>query len=133
MELSLVLPLLLVLLAGIVDYALLFRDYEIVSNAAREGARMGVLPGFTNVDVQNRVTAYLIGSGLSGTPTTIVGPVAVAPGGGGATFPAVQVQVSYPHAFTLLGPMLRLLGTTTFASVTLRATSTMRSESVVGS
>ena len=38
-------PLLLVLIAGIVDFALMFQAYEVVTNAAREGARLRVLPG----------------------------------------------------------------------------------------
>lgn len=44
-EFALVLPLLLVLIGGIADFAMLFQNYEVTTNAAREGARLAVLPG----------------------------------------------------------------------------------------
>ena len=37
----------------------MFQRYEVVTNAAREGARVAVLPGYVNADVQARVAAYL--------------------------------------------------------------------------
>ena len=45
----------------------MFQRYEVVTNAAREGARVGVLPDFTATDVQNRVNGYLAASGLTAT------------------------------------------------------------------
>ena len=44
-ELALTLPLLLLIVLGIFDFGLMFQKYEVVTNAAREGARVGVLPG----------------------------------------------------------------------------------------
>ena len=37
----------------------MFQRFLTVSNAAREGARIAVLPGYTQTDVQNRVTQYV--------------------------------------------------------------------------
>ena len=51
---------------------MMFRALEAVTNAAREGARVGVLPGYDPPDVQARVDAYLAASGLTGTRTTTV-------------------------------------------------------------
>jgi Flp pilus assembly protein TadG len=45
-EFALVTPLMLVLIGGIVDFARLFQSYEVVTNAAREGARLAALPGY---------------------------------------------------------------------------------------
>ena len=42
-EMALVLPLLLILVFGMVDFGLLVYDKAIVTNAAREGARAGVV------------------------------------------------------------------------------------------
>jgi Flp pilus assembly protein TadG len=39
-EFALVLPLLLLILAGVVDFGYAFHDYIIITNAAREGARV---------------------------------------------------------------------------------------------
>ncbi len=43
-EFALVLPLLLVLVFGIVDFSVAVFDYNTVANAAREGARAAILP-----------------------------------------------------------------------------------------
>ena len=43
-EFAMVLPIFLLLTAGIFDFGMMFRTYEAVTNAAREGARVGVLP-----------------------------------------------------------------------------------------
>ena len=45
-EFALVLPLLLLVVLGIMDFGLLFQRYEAVTNAAREGARVAVLEGY---------------------------------------------------------------------------------------
>ncbi len=31
---------------GILDFGILFQRYEVITNAAREGARVAVLPGY---------------------------------------------------------------------------------------
>ena len=40
---------------------------QVVTNAAREGARVAILPDFAVADVQQRVVAYLSASGLTAT------------------------------------------------------------------
>ncbi len=47
-ELAIVLPILLLVVAAIIDFGFLFQRYEAVTNAAREGARIAVLPGYTH-------------------------------------------------------------------------------------
>ena len=42
-EFALALPLMLVLVTGVFDFGLAFQQYEVVTNAAREGARLGSL------------------------------------------------------------------------------------------
>ena len=72
-ELALVLPILLLVFAGIVDFALVCQRVLTLSNAAREGARIAVLPGYQNADVIDRVTQYVReGTGDNTlTPTTV--------------------------------------------------------------
>ena len=66
MEFALTLPLLLVVIAGIVDFGFLFQRYEVVTNAAREGARLASLPGYDETAVRDRVRQYVqSGLGLS--------------------------------------------------------------------
>ena len=135
MEFALVLPVLLLILVGIIDFAFLFQKYEIVTNAAREGARVGVLSGYAPGDAVARAEAYLAAAGLTGahaapvaTPTTV--PVTV--NGVSTTMNAIQVTVTYPHDFLLLGPISGWFGGT-LGSVTLTGIATMRTEAQSGS
>ena len=54
-EFALALPLLLLVFGGIVDFGLLLQRQQVMTNAAREGARLAVLPGYSRADVQARV------------------------------------------------------------------------------
>jgi Flp pilus assembly protein TadG len=129
-ELALVLPILLLMFAAVVDFALMFQRFLVVSNAAREGARIAVLPGYTTPDVQNRVTQYVqqgIGD-TSVTPTTTVDPVTIDPPGPTPAFPAMKVRVTMTHSYILMGPVSGLLGGGSWSTVTLVASSTMRVE-----
>jgi Flp pilus assembly protein TadG len=130
-ELALVLPILLLVFVAIVDFALVFQRYLTISNAAREGARIAVLPGYTQTDVQNRVTQYVregIGDSTA-SPTTVLTIVAIDPPGPTPAFPAAQVTVTLTHSYLFLGPVSGLLGGGSFTTVTLAARSTMRTES----
>jgi Flp pilus assembly protein TadG len=130
-ELALVLPILLLLFAAIVDFGLLFQRYLVVSNAAREGARIAVLPGYTATDVQNRVTDYVRqGTGDSTlSPTATLATVSIDPPGPTPPFPAAQVTVSLTHTYLVIGPVSALFGGGNWTSITLVARSTMRIES----
>jgi Flp pilus assembly protein TadG len=124
-EFAIVLPLLLFIIAGIVDFGMMFRTYEAVTNAAREGARVGVLPGYDPPDVQARVDAYLAASGLTGSRTTTVTNVPVATPAG--VFTARSVNLQYTYQFVVLGGFAPFFGGN-FGSITLNAVSVMRTE-----
>lgn len=55
-ETAIVLPLILLLLMGIIDFGLLFNNYIVISNASREAARKGALGG-SDGDILNIVEA----------------------------------------------------------------------------
>jgi Flp pilus assembly protein TadG len=124
-EFALVLPIFVLLLAGIFDFGMMFRSYEVVTNAAREGARVGVLPGYTPADVQARVDAYMGVSGLTGPYTVTVTNVPIATGAG--TFTASSVLVNYTYQFAILGGVGAAFGGS-FSTIPLRALSVMRTE-----
>ena len=66
-EFVIVFPILMLILAGILDFGMMFRSFEVVTNASREGARVAILPGYTLADVQLRVQEYLDAAGLKST------------------------------------------------------------------
>src|SRR5262245_33802491 len=72
-EFALTLPLLLLLVLGIIEFGFLFQEYEVVTNAAREGARIAsMIPsaGYTTDHAKTRVTNYLTAGGLNPTRVT---------------------------------------------------------------
>ena len=125
-EFALVLPLLLFVMIGIFDFGLMFRDYGVITNAAREGARIGVLAGYSDDDVRARAASYMTTAGLTPDPgDTYVDPIDLVVGG--RTVHWVRVTVFYHHTFSFLAPIATLVGQS-FGSITLRAVSTMRVE-----
>ena len=127
-EFAFVLPLLLLVVAGIIDFGFLFREFEVITNAAREGSRLISLgDSYKDVDVQSRVAQYATASGLDATllPAPIVESVDIDTPNGTAS--GHRITVFYFHQYGVLGPIARMFGGS-FASVTLTAVSTMRSE-----
>jgi Flp pilus assembly protein TadG len=75
-EFAIATPVMLLLMGGIVDFAMLFQSYEVATNAAREGARLAVLPGYEVNNYQaarTRVANYMTG-GAGGTYVTTITP-----------------------------------------------------------
>jgi Flp pilus assembly protein TadG len=150
-EFALTLPLMLLVVLGIVEFGFLFQQYEVVTNAAREGARVGVLPTYSattaaaQANVTARVNQYLSAGGLdpSSSVTTICG------GGGGDSWgcpgnwqsvtetlvagpPALcdavfPVTVKYQHPVPFIGGIITYFGGS-FGTVTLKARARMRNE-----
>ena len=130
-EFAFVFPTLLLVMLGIIDFGFLFQRYEVVTNAAHEGARVAILPGYADADVTARVDQYLAAAGLTGTRTVTVGaaaPVAV----GSQCITVRPVTVGYQHNFLFLGPILGLMGGGSLTNKTLTATSSMRTEIAAG-
>lgn len=126
-EFALVLPMLLLVIVGIFDFGFLFRDFGVITNAAREGARIGVLAGYSTSDVQARANSYMTAAGLDAAQASTAVAVEDLGVGGTSTVRVVRVTVTYPHSFSFLGPIAGLVGGS-FGSVSLRAVSTMRVE-----
>ena len=127
-EFALVFPLLLLVVLGIVDYGFMFQRYEVVTNAAREGARVAALPGYAQVDIEDRVTSFLAAGAVptsAGNPAVTVTPRTI-PSGAGA-WPATTVRVSYDHDYLFIGGLIGWFGGALGPS-TLEEQSTMRNE-----
>jgi Flp pilus assembly protein TadG len=127
-ELALVLPILLLLIAGIAEFGMLFQSYEMTTNAAREGARLAVLPGNEADDyavVRARVNNYMTTGALPGTFTTAVVPQGL-PVVGGATANGVRVTVTYTYNALFIGPIAGLINQTFTNTITYQTTALMR-------
>lgn len=73
-EFALVLPILLAVLFGIVEFGIAFNRAQAVEAAAREGARLASISTTTDADVEARVTDTLAGMPLDGVPMVSVSP-----------------------------------------------------------
>ena len=127
-EAAITIPILLLISVAIFEFGRAYQTWEVVTNAAREGARVAVLTGQTDGDVRARVNQYLQ---IGGLPTLADGQIAInrsVPLVGAAT--ASQVQVNYPFEFIVLNPVVRLVtpGSTTGAPITMVAAAMMRNE-----
>jgi len=124
-ETVIVLPILLMLFFGIVEFGIALGRWQVLSNAAREGARRAVVfrdPGTCNAgdvkaEVDAAVVTYAAGLGMT------VGSGDIVLTGACATGPAT-VTVSHTHDFLFIDSFAPSVA----SSVNLVGTSTMRNE-----
>ena len=131
LETALTLPLILLVSVSIFEFGRAYQTWQVLTNAAREGARVAVLPNEPVADVTARVRNYMQGGQLPNwnTANVLVTPTTISFGAG--TAPASLVTVNYPFQFILLNPVARLVvGNTSLgaAAFTMTASSEMRNE-----
>lgn len=124
-EFMIVFPILMLLIAGILDFGMLLRNYEVVTNAAREGARVAVLEGYDQDDVQARVDQYMDAAGMGGPAVVALADVPVTTPAG--TFTARSVTLNYTYQFVTLSGFAPFFGGE-FGTLPLQVVSVMRTE-----
>jgi len=131
LETAVVLPVILLVCVSIFEFGRVFQTWQVMTNAAREGARLAIIPNETAADVQDRVNLYLQAGQLTNTPVILVNQTAKM-NIGGTDVSASVVTVNYPFSFAVLNPIARLvtkgskLGA---APLTITASAQMRNES----
>ena len=126
-EMAVTLPLLLLVTMGAVEFGRAYQHWQVLTNAAREGARMAVLPGVTDAAVKSRVTTYMTSGRLTApNAATITVTRNTALGAGTAS----TVVVNYPFTFIMLQPVAQLVagGSAVGAPLTMSASAMMRNE-----
>jgi Flp pilus assembly protein TadG len=134
-EAALVIPLLLLIAVGIFEFGRAYQTWQILTNAAREGARMAVVPyNPGTAGIVNRVQQYMLDGQLPAaavaaasvtiTPTTI----AVAGAGGPVNVSASQVTITYPYDFVVLRPIARLMSGNINGPMNIQTSAVMRNE-----
>lgn len=116
-EFGLLLPLLVLILMGILEFGLALYDKTVLTNASREGARAGVVlrvPAVTQAEIRNRVLSYTNNAMMGlGTPSLVT-----------VEFPApadpaqLAVRVNYTFHGVGLGTLLSALNTPLVLSAT---------------
>lgn len=133
-EFALVVPILLLLVFGIVEFGLIVKSWQVVTDAAREGARVavvGVTPGQSadSVDAAAAVRNALNRGGLNGTNASVT--IAATGNTGGPLFNSlrgdtVRVTINYPHSMIMFGPLISSM--TGYSTLPIRTSITMRKE-----
>jgi len=130
-EAAVTIPMLLLVAVGIFEFGRAYQTWQILTNAAREGARIAVLSAPTSSLVEQRVREYMAAGQLTeaGTATVDVNRSASFTVNGNAVS-ASQVSIDYPFSFIVLQPVARLVAPTTSlgGAVVMHAQALMRNE-----
>ena len=132
LETAFVLPIILLVSIGIFEFGRAYQTVQVITNAAREGARVAVLPNATTDDVKSRVTAYLKAGQVKYDDTVVVDvDQASSISIGGANASASVVTVKYPFEFMVMHQAVSLVASKSKLGdpLTLTAKAEMRNES----
>jgi len=128
LEAAVTIPILLLIAVGIFEFGRAYQTWQVLTNAAREGARVAILAESTDGDVTAAVRNYMSSGRLPGATTaSVIVERSVAFG----TNTASRVTVNYPFNFMVIGPVARLVqGTSTLGggALTMSAVAFMRNE-----
>ena len=127
-EAAVTLPLILLVSVAIFEFGRAYQTWQVLTNAAREGARVAVIAGTTNAEVEVAVRHYMtIGSLSKATTAPVLLNRNVALGSSTGS----QVTINYPFQFMVLNPVARLVvrSSTLGTPLTMSAVAVMRNES----
>ena len=125
LETAVTLPLILLISVAIFEFGRAYQVQQVLTNAAREGARIAVLPGYSDAQVNTTVRTYLTRGGLTPVDPAITRTEPVGPG------TASRVTINYPFNFIVLNPVARLVApasTLGRGTLNMQASALMRNE-----
>jgi len=128
LETAITIPLILLICVGIFEFGRAYQTSQVLTNAAREGARIAILAGVSDADVRTTVRGYMASGRLPNAATADVNINRnVAMGSNSAS----QITVNYPFQFIVLNPVVRLVSpnSRTGQPLTMQAVALMRNES----
>ncbi|MGL4512879.1 MAG: TadE/TadG family type IV pilus assembly protein [Lacipirellulaceae bacterium] len=120
-EFAIVAPVFFLVVLGIIEFGRMVMVQQVITNAAREGARVAVLDSATTARVRTRVNSYLSAARLRGATITVTpSPPTTA----GFDQPVtVRVEIPFSAVSALSRPFMS-------AATRLNATAIMRRETV---
>jgi Flp pilus assembly protein TadG len=120
-EFAIVAPVFVLLVFGMIEFGRMVMVQQLLTNAAREGARLGVIDGTTTADVTARVGTFLQAASISGQSVA----VETLPPEGSDSGDRVSVTVSVAFSQVSWLPTPMFLGGRSLSSTTV-----MRRETV---
>lgn len=128
LETAITIPLVLLVTVSIFEFGRAYQTWQVLTNAAREGARTAVIAGNSDTQVTDAVRNYMQGGQLPKYASATVSVNRNVPFG---SVTASTVSVTYPFQFTVLNPVIRLVNkssTTGQGTTNMSASATMRNE-----
>jgi Flp pilus assembly protein TadG len=127
LETAVTIPIILLISVAIFEFGRAYQTWQVLTNAAREGARVAIISGTTDAAIRTTVQNYMAAGGLDKYQPTMVDvqrSVTL-----GATT-ASQITINYPFDFIVLNPVARLIApdTKTGESLIMSTTAIMRNE-----
>jgi Flp pilus assembly protein TadG len=126
-EAAMMIPLLLFIAVAIFEFGRAYQTWQVLTNAAREGARYGITPGSTTANATTIAQNYMRDGALDNWGSATIGinqgvPMEIGSG--------TQVTIDYPFEFIVFQPIAQLVvsGSMTGAPITMHATALMRNE-----
>jgi Flp pilus assembly protein TadG len=129
-EAAITVPIILLICVGIFEFGRAYQTMQVLTNAAREGARMAVITTSKDEDITARVRDYMKAGSLKEHATatvTIQRSVAMTGADTGSS-----ILIGYPFEFMVLNPVVRLIAPadkTTGAPILMKSSALMRNES----
>jgi Flp pilus assembly protein TadG len=126
-ETAITIPLVLLVSVSIFEFGRAYQTWQVLTNAAREGARVAVLESYTDADVTNTVRNYLTSGRLTNASSASITVVRNVPFG---SVTASRITVNYPFQFIVLNPVAKLVrkSSTVGTPLTMQSSALMRNE-----
>ena len=128
LETAITLPLVLLVSVSIFEFGRAYQTWQVLTNAAREGARIAVITGTTDADVTGAVRNYMTAGRLTNAATA---PVVIERNVPLGANNASRITVNYPFNFMVLSPVARLVQRSSSlgqGALTMTAVAIMRNE-----
>ena len=127
-ETAITVPIVLLIAVGIFEFGRAYQTQQVLTNAAREGARQAVIEGVSDATVTSIVRNYLTSGGLTAVNPVISRTISMNPAGGCPC--GSRVTINYPFSFIVLQPVARLVARNSTAgrAITMQASAIMRNE-----
>ena len=127
-ETAITIPIILLIAVGIFEFGRAYQTWQVLTNAAREGARVAILTEKTDGDVQSTVKNYMTNGGL---PKAAAAAIVIDRNVPMGVNTASKVTISYPFNFMVLNPVVKMVtpSSTTGAPLTMQSVALMRNES----
>jgi Flp pilus assembly protein TadG len=127
LETAITIPIILLISVAIFEFGRAYQTWQVLTNAAREGARVAVINGTTDESVRTAVRTYMTAGRLTAAATAPIDVQRNQPLGDRS---GSAITISYPFNFIVLNPIVRLVvpDSGTGAPLTMSAFAIMRNE-----